>query len=124
MTRSFQGEAASSNVSTDWLDDVLLRDASDHDGDYISDNGFTARVMEALPPAGDALPAWRRPVVVLLWIIAGAFIALALPGVAVDVARAAYTLFSARPFSLSTLAFMLLVVGAASWTAAVLTLRD
>jgi hypothetical protein len=107
----------------DWVDQALRRDAADHAGEYLSDSGFTARVMQALPPAQDALPAWRRPAVTLLWVIAGALLAVSLPGVAVDVARAAYTLFSARPFSLSTLGFMVVAVGACTWTAAALALR-
>jgi len=107
----------------DWVDRALLRDAADHAGEYIPDSGFTARVMQALPPAGGALPAWRRPVVALLWVIAGALLAVSLPGVAVDVARAAYTLFSAQPFSLSTLAVTLVAIGVCTWTAAALALR-
>ena len=107
---------------SDWVDEILLRDAGEHAGDYIADQGFTARVMQELPLAG-ALPAWRRPAVVALWALAGVFLALALPGVAFDVARAAYKLFAARPFSLSTIAFMVAALGAASWTAAAVALR-
>ena len=40
-----------------------------------------------------------------------------------DVARAAYKLFAARPFSLSTVGFMVVAVGVASWTAAAVALR-
>ena len=106
----------------DWVDRILAADAAEHVGDYLQDNGFTARVMQRLPLAG-ALPAWRRPAVAALWAIAGILLAVALPGVAVDVARAAYKLFAARPFSLSTVAFMVVAVGVASWTAAAVALR-
>lgn len=106
----------------DWVDRILAADAAEHAGDYLQDNGFTARVMQRLPLAG-ALPAWRRPAVAALWAIAGILLAVALPGVAVDVARAAYKLFAARPFSLSTVAFMVVAVGVASWTAAAVALR-
>jgi hypothetical protein len=106
----------------DWMDRLLTADAAEHADDYIGDQGFTARVMQKLPLAG-ALPAWRRPAVVALWAIAALFLAAALPGVAFDVARAAYKLFAARPFALSTVAFMLVAFGAASWTAAALALR-
>jgi hypothetical protein len=112
----------SRNSPPDWMDRLLAVDAADHSGDYIGDQGFTARVMQMLPLAG-ALPAWRRPAVVALWAIAGVLLAVALPGVAVDVARAAYKLFVARPFALSTVAFTLVAFGAASWTAAALALR-
>lgn len=105
----------------DWMDRLLVADAA-HASDYIGDQGFTARVMQALPLAG-ALPAWRRPAVVALWAIAGLLLAVALPGVAFDVARAAYKLFAARPFALSSVAAMLVAIGAASWTAAAVALR-
>lgn len=106
----------------DWMDDALFADAADHAGDYVSDGGFTARVMQVLPASG-VLPAWRRFAVIAMWVIAGVLLAVALPGVAFDVARAAYRLFAARSFSLSTVAMMLVAFGAASWTAAAVTLR-
>ena len=56
-----------SDTPPDWLDRLLAREAADHAGDYIADRGFTARVMQTLP-AADALPAWRRPVIVALWL--------------------------------------------------------
>ena len=83
----------------DWMDRLLVADAA-HASDYIGDQGCTARVMQALPLAG-ALPAWRRPAVVALWAIAGVLLAVALPGVAFEVDRAAYKLFAARPFAMS-----------------------
>ena len=78
--------------------------------------------MQQLPLAG-ALPAWRRPAVAALWAIAGVLLAMALPGVALDVARAAYRLYAARPFALSTLAYVVVAFGAATWTAAAVALR-
>ena len=111
-----------SNPSADWMDRMLRHDAALHADDYINDSGFTARVMQALPVVGE-LPAWRRPAVAALWVIAGALLAIALPGVAYDVARAAYKLFVARPFALSTIAFIVVAFGAASWTAAAVALR-
>ena len=108
----------------DWIDGVLVRDAEDHAADYLADAGFTARVMQSLPAAAEAMPAWRRPFITLLWGVAAVLLAISLPGVAVDVARGVYTLLAAKPFSLSTLAFMLVAVGAASWTAAYVTLRE
>jgi hypothetical protein len=107
---------------SDWMDALLARDAEDHGGDYIADDGFTARVMQKLPLAG-ALPAWRRPAVAARWVIAGILLAVALPGVAVDVARAAYRLFAARPFSLSTIGVVVVAAGVATWTAAAVALR-
>ena len=105
-----------------WVDRMLAHDADELAGDYIADEGFTARVVQMLPLA-DALPAWRSPAVAALWVIAAMLLAVALPGVAVDVARAVYRLFAASPFSLSTVGFMVVAVGVATWTAAAVALR-
>ena len=104
----------------DWIDGLLLRESSQ--ADYIADSGFTARVLGQLP-AVRALPAWRRPAIMMLWLVAAALAAIALPGVAVDIARATYRIFAALPFSLSSLAFAIVALGAATWTAAALALR-
>jgi len=48
------------DASDDWLDDVLRADGREHRADYLDDDGFTARVMSALPAAAQ-LPAWRKP---------------------------------------------------------------
>lgn len=114
--------APSPPVDGDWLEALLAADASEHRGDYLSDGGFTARVMRGLP-APDVLPAWRQPAVVGLWLIAGVLLAITLPGTAHDVAREVFKLFAARPFSLSTIAFVLVAIGAATWTGAAFALR-
>ena len=114
--------SATPPASTDWLDALLAGSAADDRADYIRDEGFTARVMQRLP-ARDALPAWRRPIVAALWLVAGVLIATMLPGTAHEVAREVFTLFAARPFSLSTLGFAIVAVGIVTWTAAALALR-
>ena len=106
----------------DWLDRILASDAADHRADYIGDEGFTSRVMRMLP-APDALPAWRRPFVVGLWLVAAALVATMLPTVFLEAARQAVTLVAARPFSLSTLALGVVALGAAMWTCAAMALR-
>jgi hypothetical protein len=78
--------------------------------------------MQMLPLAG-ALPAWRRPALTALWVIAAIGLALALPGTAVDVAREAFRLFAARPFSLSTVALVIAAMGCATWAGAAVALR-
>lgn len=110
------------DASADWLDQLLASDAADHGGDYIPDSGFTARIMQALP-VRQALPAWRTPAVVAMWLVAAALLATSLPGTAHEVAREAFRLFAAKPFSLSTLAFVLAAIGVATWTAAAVALR-
>ena len=106
----------------DWLDGLLAADALDARSAYISDEGFTARVLHALP-ARMTLPAWRKPAVLALWGVALAGISLALPGAFVDVAREAYKLLAAHPVSLSGMAGALLAAGALSWSAAAYALR-
>jgi hypothetical protein len=107
----------------DWLDRLLADDAREHADLYIADDGFTARVMAALPAAA-ALPAWRKPALTVLWTAAGAGLALAVPGIAVDVAREAFKLLAAKPFSLSEMAAVLLMAGAGMWTAAYVTWKS
>ena len=119
MTANPHTEATRSDPP-DWIDGLLWRDAAE--SDYIADGNFTARVLGQLP-AVRALPAWRRPAITMLWLVAAALAAIALPGFAVDVARATYRVFAALPFSLSSLAFAIVALGAATWTAAALALR-
>ena len=116
-------EAREPNASADdWLDRALIDDARDDAARYIADDGFTVRVMDALP-APVALPAWRKPALVALWAAAGLGIAYTLPATALDVAREAFKLFAAKPFSLSEIAALLAVAGAGMWTTTYLTWR-
>ena len=107
----------------DWVDALLARDAAEHAADYVADAGFTARVMHVLP-APMSLLAWRKPFVTALWLVAAALVASMLPGTAHEIARAAFRLFVAQPFSLSTVALVLAAIGAATWTGAALALRS
>jgi hypothetical protein len=102
----------------DWLDRVLADDAREHAGNYVDDDGFAAKVMQKLP-APIALPAWRKPAIAMLWGVAGVGLAITLPGVVVDVAREAFKLFAAKPFSLSEMAAVLAVLGMGTWTMAI-----
>ena len=106
----------------DWLDDLLDSEARDQRSSYIADEGFTARVMHALP-VPLSLPAWRKPAIVALWGVALAGISLALPGAALDVVRETYRLLGAQPVSLSGMVGALLLAGTLSWTAAAYALR-
>lgn len=107
----------------DWVDALLARDAAEHAADYVADGGFTARVMHMLP-APMSLPAWRKPFVTALWLATAALVAAMLPGTAHEVAREAFRLFAAQPFSLSTVALALVAIGVATWTGAALALRS
>ena len=113
---------AASNPALDWLDDLLVADGADARSSYVADDGFTARVMHALP-VRLTLPAWRKPVVVALWVMALAGISFALPGAVLDIAREMYRLLGAHPVSLSGMVGALLFAGALSWSAAAYALR-
>jgi hypothetical protein len=106
----------------DWVDDLLRADAREHRDGYLDDDGFTARVMAALP-APATLPAWRKPALAALWAGAGIGIALALPGTVVDVAHEVLRVILGQRVSLASIGTGLLVVGASAWTAAALALR-
>lgn len=105
-----------------WLEQALRRDAALQRDAYIDDDGFTARVMSTLP-APAALPRWRKPALVVLWATAGLGIASALPGTMLDVAREAFRLFAARPFALSEIAAVLVVIGVATGMGTAMALR-
>jgi hypothetical protein len=111
-----------STAAGDWLDDLLAADGRESRSAYIADDGFTARVIQALP-ALVTLPAWRKPAVTVLWGVAVAGVALALPDTVLDIAREAYRLLGGQPVSLSGMAGAVLVAGALSWSAAAYALR-
>jgi len=114
--------SAAPTSARDWLDDLLAADGADERSSYVADEGFTARVMNALP-VRLTLPAWRKPAIVALWVVALAAISLALPGAVLDIAREMYRLVGAQPVSLSGMVGALLFAGALSWSAAAYALR-
>jgi hypothetical protein len=109
--------------SDDWLEQTLRTDAREHSSAYLADDGFTARVLEQLPrPA--ALPAWRRPVVALLWLIATVGAAAALPGLFYDVFHGLVAAVFAQPLTLPRIAVVLAMLGAAAWSTIVYAMRE
>jgi hypothetical protein len=106
----------------DWLDGLLRADAREEHSAYIGDEGFTARVMQALPTPM-TLPAWRRPVIAGLWGAAAVALAVALPGAALDIARETFRLVAANPVSLSGIAAAVACAGLLTWTAAAYAVR-
>lgn len=118
----------------DWVEALLRQDAGEHGADYIDDAGFTARVMEAIP-APATLPAWRKPLLAVLWGIAGVGIAIGGAGAVSDsfgtvtnaVASTAYDTWhtvAAHRFSLREIGTALLALGAASWAGTFYALRS
>ena len=86
---SAMNSSPSAHISTergDWLDALLVQDALE--SPYIDDAGFTTTLMQRLPSPA-ALPAWRKPIVMLLWLVAGVLVAVMLPQAIQDLAREA-----------------------------------
>jgi hypothetical protein len=106
----------------DWLDAALAADAAEHRASYVGDDGFTMRVIDALP-ASVSLPAWRRRAVGALWAVAGIGAAFALPGTFVDVAREAFRLVGGQAISLSGVATAIAAAAAVTWAATAYVLR-
>src|SRR5215475_2397986 len=109
-------ESRPMSAGDDWLEDVLRTDAGEHAAAYLPDDGFTARVLGQLPrPA--ALPAWRRPVVALLWAVVGIAVAMALPIWFDNVFRGAAALLFGHRFTVSDIAIVVATLGAMTWSA-------
>ena len=106
----------------DWIERALRREAGLRAGDYIADDGFTARVMATLPPPA-TVPAWRKRVVATLWTVAAAGVAIAFPEAFVDVVREAYRL-AAQPVSLPQIGAGVVALAGAMWAGAVLLMRQ
>ena len=111
------------NAGDDWLERMLVADAGAHRDAYVADDGFTARVMAAVP-APAALPAWRKPAVAVLWGVGIVGLAVAMPGAMLDVGREAYRLLAAQPVSLSGIAGAAAAMIGLTWVAAAYTLRS
>jgi hypothetical protein len=106
----------------DWLESMLVADGHRQRDSYLTDDGFTARVMGALPQPA-ALPAWRKPVLTVLWGVGIAGAAIALPDAAYEVARESYRLIVAQSFSLRGVLGAVVAAGALTWGAAMYAVR-
>ncbi len=107
----------------DWLEHALRAEASDCAAAYLADDGFTAGVLARLPQPA-ALPAWRRPVLALLWLVAAGATAAALPDLFYDVFRALVATVLAQPLTLPRIAVALTVLGAVTWSTIVYAMRE
>jgi hypothetical protein len=109
-------------AAPDWLDRMLADDGRSHRADYLADDGFTACVAAALPPVA-TLPAWRTPVVALLWTVTAAGVAFALPGAVTETLHEIVRVLAKHPVSLIDIAGGLAVIGTAGWAATAYVLR-
>ena len=106
-----------------WLEQALKADAQAHAAAYVADDGFTAKVLARLP-APAVLPAWRRPVVALLWLIAGGAVVALLPDLFYDLFGGLVALLVGQPMlTWSHLAVALMLLGAATWSTLVYAMR-
>jgi hypothetical protein len=106
------------SAGEDWLEQALRADARAHAADYLADDGFTARVLAGLPQPA-LLPAWRRPVVALFWLVVAIAGVAALPTWFDETFRSLAALIAGHRFELSDVAVILTVLGAATWSALV-----
>ncbi|MBS0328169.1 MAG: hypothetical protein JSS46_16710 [Proteobacteria bacterium] len=106
----------------DWLDRALAQRSAGDGGAYIDDAGFTARVLARLPAVLEPV-RWRRPVLLLLWALAIAGLAMTLPHAVLDGVREVVRLFVGKPFALSDIASAVALTGIAMWTATWLAWR-
>jgi len=98
----------------DWLDDVLRADAHDR-ADYIGDDGFTARVMAALP-AGRWTPAWRKPLILAAWACVALAALIAVPGIADRLLRGIAALIFGHRLSVTDVGAVLAMLVIATWS--------
>jgi hypothetical protein len=106
-----------------WLEQALKSDAQAHAAAYVSDDGFTAKLMARLPTPA-VLPAWRRPVIALLWLVAGGAAVALLPDLFYSLFSGVIAVLVGQPMlTWSNLAVALIVLCGATWSTLVYAMR-
>ncbi len=106
----------------DWIERALDEAGREHRAEYLSDNGFTASVIARLPEPL-TLPAWRRPVIAVLWLFAGLAVVTSLPGLFDQVFRGAVAMLLGHHLRLADIGMAIIVLGGATWSALVYAMR-
>jgi hypothetical protein len=110
------------DAGDDWLDDMLRGAGREHRADYIADDGFTQRVMAQLPEPA-TLPAWRRPTVALLWVVAIGAAMVSLPGLFEQLFRGAVAVLAGHRLGLPDVVMAFVLFGVATWSTLVYAMR-
>jgi hypothetical protein len=111
------------DAGDDWLDDMLRDAGREYRADYLADDGFTQRIMGELPEPV-TVPAWRRPVVILMWALGLGAVMFSLPGVFEQVFRGAMAVLVGHRLGVPDVAVALLLVGATAWSTLVYAIRS
>jgi hypothetical protein len=111
------------DADDDWLDDMLRDAGREHRADYVADDGFTQRVMAQLPEPA-TLPAWRRPIVALLWVLAIGAAMVSLPELFEQLFRGAVAVLAGHRLGLADVAMVLVLFAGASWTTLIYAARS
>jgi hypothetical protein len=111
------------DAGDDWLDDMLRDAGREHRDEYLADEGFTRRVMARLPEAA-TLPAWRRPAVGLLWVLAVGAVMFSLPGLFEQLFRGAMAALTGHRLGLTDVAVALVLFGGTAWSTLVYAMRS
>jgi hypothetical protein len=111
------------DAGDDWLDDMLRDAGRDHRADYVADDGFTQRVMAQLPEPA-TLPAWRRPIVALLWVLAAGAVMFSLPELFEQLFRGAVAVLAGHRLGLADVAMALVLFAGATWTTLIYAARS
>jgi hypothetical protein len=106
----------------DWLEQALRDDGRAYRSEYVADDGFSLRVLQALPRAVTA-PAWRKPILALMWTGAAIAALLAIPGLFDDVFRGAVAMFVGHRLGIGDIAGLVIALGTATWGTLIYALR-
>jgi hypothetical protein len=111
------------DAGDDWLDDMLRDAGREHRADYVADDGFTQRVMAQLPEPA-TLPAWRRPIVALLWVLAAGAVMFSLPELFEQLFRGAVAVLAGHRLGLADVSMALALFAGATWTTLIYAARS
>ena len=111
------------DTADDWLEQALRAEGSEHRSSYVADDGFTARVMSRLPQPA-TLPAWRRPVIVFLWLCRGSGSLAGVPGLFEDAFRGTVAMLVGHRIGVADIAALLVLLSAATWGMLIYAAKD